>query len=89
MLKLLLEVTRGEFFNCKAHAATASVIDRQELGCMSPSELLYCILIESPERQHLEYSVKTHVNFFRQKLGVSSRTEAALAAVRSGLIADH
>ena len=36
-----------------------------------------------------EGTVKTHVNAIRQKLGASSRTEAAIAAVRSGLIAGH
>lgn len=33
-----------------------------------------------------EGTVKTHVNALRQKLGTSNRTEAALAAVRSGLL---
>ena len=36
-----------------------------------------------------EGTVKTHVNSVRQKLGVSSRTAAALAAVKSGLITDE
>ncbi len=36
-----------------------------------------------------EGTIKTHVNSVRHKLGVSSRTEAALSAVRSGLIGGH
>ena len=36
-----------------------------------------------------EGTVKTHVNAIRHKLGVSSRTEAALNAVQSGLIGSH
>ena len=36
-----------------------------------------------------EGTIKTQVNSVRQKLGVSSRTEAALKAMRSGLIASH
>ena len=36
-----------------------------------------------------EGTVKTHVSAIRQKLGVTSRTEAALAAARSGLIDPH
>ena len=36
-----------------------------------------------------EGTVKTHVSAIRQKLGVNSRTEAALAASRSGLIDAH
>lgn len=56
---------------------------------MSPSEVLYWLLIEPLKRQQVNSSVRTLVNSFRQKLGVSSQTRAALAAVRSGLIADH
>ena len=92
LLKAIRAVNRGERY--VSPEMGAKLADRMDGNALSPKErqVLSLIAEGKPNKQIAldlgisEGTVRTHVAHLLEKLGVSSRTEAAMIAIRRGLL---